>query len=773
MIRRPMLYIAVTFASSILIFHYFGKVAAFAALVALLCCYFFAGKHECRGESAIGIIAICYLMGILNIWFYSQGEDPLLQMEEQTAAVGGEVKTCQKLYNSRGEEYLKYKVKIDCINEIKVSGKNMLLSWDYSSAGIEPGDKVMLRGHIELPEERRNPRCFNYRLYLESVGIRAVMKGANVEIVKKGRGIESLLYQAKEKFRHRMGEVAGRDTAELLQGIMFGDETGIEKETLEEFRKNGTAHILAVSGLHIGIIYGFISLLWFGKKKWLFFLLVSGFFAVYTIMAEFAPSVVRAVFMVELHSFAKLTNRRYDLSTAAFAVASAMMVYNPMQIFHVGFQMSFIAVLSLSLLLPYIKKIHNGILAGGLAIQAGMTPLTIFIFNYISVVGIFINIFVIFLAGVIVPLGLVAFLFSEISSLFFIASRILFYLCVILEESNHLTCIDSITVYDVASPPVSLIAFYYLCLLVLLSEEGRLMFIRKERRKVAVSIICMVFVSFAFGLACRSGFENADLIFVDVGQGDCIHFKIEEGGDYMVDGGGSFDYDVGKKTLKPYLLKNGVRELEGAFVTHLHTDHYEGIARLCREGMVRRLFLYEGCRASEEKILNDTGLKKDEITYIFSGEKINLGKSAFVEVLWPRRGSNTDYEERMSRERDENESCLILKVTIQGVSVLITGDVDESCQAELAGIWGNTLKTDILKVAHHGSKCSYSEEFNEKALPKYAVFQVGKNNYGHPNQEVVDRYEARGAVILRNDMNGAIGFETGKRIVKKITMLSP
>ena len=91
-----------------------------------------------------------------------------------------------------------------------------------------------------------------------------------------------------------------------------------------------------------------------------------------------------------------------------------------------------------------------------------------------------------------------------------------------------------------------------------------------------------------------------------------MHIKAKDGKNYLVDGGGKIDYDLGKKTLKPYLLKNGVRRLDGAFVTHLHTDHYKGVAELCREGMVKKLFLYEGNRDKTGQICQETGMSAEE-----------------------------------------------------------------------------------------------------------------------------------------------------------------
>lgn len=131
-----------------------------------------------------------------------------------------------------------------------------------------------------------------------------------------------------------------------------------------------------------------------------------------------------------------------------------------------------------------------------------------------------------------------------------------------------------------------------------------------------------------------------------------------------------------------------------------------------------------------------------------------------------------------SEEEDENENSLILKIHAGGLSLLATGDIDAACEDRLAAKYRNGLKTDLLKVAHHGSRYSWSEDFARYAKPQAAVFQVGKNNYGHPNGEIIENYQRMEAGIWRNDLQGAVGFScrqgdtaAGKKRLEVVTML--
>ena len=166
----------------------------------------------------------------------------------------------------------------------------------------------------------------------------------------------------------------------------------------------------------------------------------------------------------------------------------------------------------------------------------------------------------------------------------------------------------------------------------------------------------------------------------------------------------------------------------------------------------------------EEEILEDTGLDREDIIYIYAGQTVMLGRDAAVEVLWPEQHSDGEYEKMAADEEDENAMSLIMKVNVKGRSVLATGDVDADCLDELARKYSSGLKADILKVAHHGSKYSDSDAFMEASLPEYAVIQVGKNNFGHPDKGIVEKFRQQGIIVYRNDTDGAVAFKFRRNI---------
>lgn len=778
MIRRPLFTAAISFLSAVFIYFIAGKIIACISFAAL-----FVICMTTKGAAGkVSMIALVfYTISMFNCIIYDSFECSLDKYADtgKEIYVLGEVTDCLQKTSSSGEKYLQIILMSDLSENEKhpgkdkktssifknsmflkriMAGKNKLLVNVYDekadSSEYIPGYILKIKGEIKKAKERRNPGCFDYRLYLRSIGVSNVMTAENIQTEDKKDTLTGRIYIFKESYLDKMKESIGKEMTGFVKGVMFGDKDGISDDVMDEFQRN--AHILAVSGLHIGMIYGVISRLWIWRKRKLYFVVVSVFLCCYCIMASFSPSVVRAVFMVETHLVSKLINRRYDLSCSAFLIAILMVWNNPMQLFNSGFQMSFIAVLTLAAIMPFVKSVYEGIFAASLSVQIGLLPYTMYVFNYISIAAVFINVPVIFLTGILVPLCLLAFPASLLCDPFFVAiSKPICGICEIVIKINSIACAEGITSFDVTSPSRMFLGMFYIGILVFMSQEGRLIVLRHGKKAVIIMLlICMAF-SIMFVQITRNGFEDARIIFVDVGQGDCIHLKSAEGGNYLIDGGGKKDYNVGKETLKPYLLKNGVKKIDGAFVTHLHEDHYKGIAELCREGMVKKLFVYAGNILNEKKIIKDTGLSKENIIYLKKGDFLKMSSDINIQVLWP------EYEKcyESAAYDDENEVSLILKASVGDLEIIATGDIDSVCHDKLAKDYGKGLSSEILKVAHHGSRYSYSEKFTEFTSPRYAVFQVGEENiYGHPDSKIIENYEKKGIMVYRNDKNGAVGF---------------
>ncbi len=673
--------------------------------------------------------------------------------------------------------------------------------------GAAAGRTVVIEGELSLAARHRNPHTFDYARHLISKGIGAVMTADSLSFPKElvmpdgtrlGERASGGVVRAASRLRcaliEEMRASLSPRSAELAVGMLLGDKNVIDDETYEMYQRNGTAHILAVSGIHVGLIYAFLLALMGGRKSLPFQLTTLSMLVFYACVADFAPSVVRAVAMIAMHILAKLTNRRYDLVSAAAFTAAVSLMIRPAFIMNTGFILSYAAIFTVAFVMPAFRRALGEsrlaeIFAPALAIQAGMAPLTAFYFNYFSLTAFFINIPVIYLAGLIIPIALVfsaaagigeAFgavigswessagvtaagvlpeAFSAVSAAAEgIAANMLDYSCRAMDALNVFAFADGRMYRSVASPPVLALVFFYGAFFYFCSETGLIHILRKQYAKITAAVLIITVAAFSVAAAAREPYDGASAVFVDVGQGDCLHIRTPGGKNILVDGGGSVYYDVGGNTLAPYLLKNGVSGIDLALVTHLHTDHYKGICELARVMPVGTLAVYEANRLTEDEIVSDTGISADNIAYLKAGDTVSAD-GVTIEILAPGARPDICTAEEL-RETDENGISLIMKISVGGMSILMTGDLGAEGEEELVETYerGGRLKCDVLKAAHHGSAYSTCDAFLDAVSPETVVIQVGKNNYGHPSPNVIEKCARKGIIVYRNDTQGAVCF---------------
>lgn len=676
--------------------------------------------------------------------------DYLEGLEGNTAAVTGRVVSIVK----KDDEY--FKLQLSDISIISDNGarsyKKKILVNVYSDIAdyrTVLWDRVYITGEVSIPKERSNPGTFDYRRYLKSIGIRCIITAENIENVKKAGGIAALLKSAKCRTADIFESALGDDSP-VVMGLLFGETSGIDEDIIETFRRGGTAHVLAVSGLHLGLLYSFLCRFKRKKRSIPADIAIVLALSAYTALAGFTASVVRACLMIFIHIAGNHLNRRYDLISSTCVSMIIILAVNPMQIYSAGFQMSFLAVITLGIMIPLIQKKIKGILLPMIAVQTGMVPYTMYVFNYVSLTSVISNIPVYFIAAAMIPAGISVIAFCWLPVIAKPAAMITGLFVKLLLWCNDFTYMGGVFTFDVASPSVIFLAVYYIFIFYMCSEAGQIALIRRNYKKIAAVFAAAVICGAGCSVYLSDGFEKTDMVFVDVGQGDCLHIKAG-GKNLLIDGGGSFNYNVGKSTLKPYLLKNGVTKIDMAIATHLHTDHYQGLKELSQTYRIKKLGVYKANSVNENHLKKE--FKTDEILYLAAGDVINMGRNVSVEVLSPDRGNPLD-------EKDENKNSLVLRVNVKGSSVLMTGDIDEKGEKTL--IADTDIKADILKIAHHGSRYSSCEKFIAVAAPKIAVIQVGKNTYGHPSDEVIKRLEEHKITVLRNDEQGAVGIKVNK-----------
>ena len=506
------------------------------------------------------------------------------------------------------------------------------------------GRRITAYGTLREQSGADNPGCFDYRVYLRSRGIGYQFSTRSVFVTQTqvddsdeyaevdenyeyttvrqhvyGEYIRTL-YFARERF---LNMFESDECRAFIKGAVFGDKSDISEDVLEDFNGNGTGHILAVSGLHTGFLYALMRVLTRRRRNVFTAVLIIAVLILYGDMTMWSPSTMRAVTVLGVNIMAIYVKRPFDLLSAVSAAAMLILLREPYQLFSTGFQMSFLALLGIAFLAKPLSHFVGEAFAVMIAVQAGIIPVTVYCFHRINVLSVFINLPVIFIASILVPLCMSALFISSIAGLTGLSAVVQLLDClsgliVRLSEAltgliiwlNDLMSAGGIFSDLVTSPGAGLIVFFYLMTFMFASEWCRVKMLRHEYRTIVFAMVCIIAVSGCYGLASYNSFADDEIVFVSVGQGDCTHIRAG-GQNVLIDGGGSTERNTGKDVLMPYLLANGAERAEFALVTHLHTDHYLGIAELSQIYPVGAVGIPSDYRKSVQEMIDEKQASDD------------------------------------------------------------------------------------------------------------------------------------------------------------------
>lgn len=708
------------------------------------------------------IIILFFAIGIL-ITYMKLESSTLIKFSDKDIELEGNIS--EIIYNEK--DISKYILNVEKIvddgvsyflNEklsLKVIGENK----------FEVGDKVLLSGVLKRPNKNTNPKLFNYRLYLQTRGIYTTTTVKKHEINKVDEKTLPWYENMKLKFTDHV-ELAcdtylEKQNSSIMKAILLGQSSYLEEQEYNKFKDLGLTHIMAVSGLHIGIISIFLITLlaYLGVERKTNTILTLIIIWIYGFLIGYPPSVLRALIMFTLLFYSKVIFRRYDSINTLFFAMFIILSINPLWLFDIGFQLSFGATFFITFLTPilrtkfypYNKKLGTSLYAI-LSVQIGLAPILFYYFNSISIISILGNFILIPILSKSVVLGFSLLIFSYFSSgISSIIGKILNLLLNInyfISEGIYGLPLGKIRF---SSPNIIGVFLYYFIVFSIFKIIKLDVFDNFINKAIIFYlIICILFT------AIIPFIENGVCIhFIDVGQGDCI--LIEDGNRfYLVDTGGSIfgNFDIGENILLPYLVKKGIFTLDGVFITHFHDDHCKSLSTLIKNINIKKVFI--GYENKDNKLYtNIVNTSREESVPIYKlskGDKVFINEDSYIEVLSP-------LEEFISKNREnENNLSLVLLLRSFGRKTLLTGDIEEAAETHLLeNMSGKKGKIDFLKVPHHGSNTSSGENFIDFFHPDYAFIQVGENNsFNHPNEEVLKRYERRNIKVFRTDESGLI-----------------
>jgi len=620
------------------------------------------------------------------------------------------------------------------------------------------GSYADVTGTVREIYKADNPGCFNYRNYMRSKGIAYSVKAHDIQTDETGAGllqkIRKYLIKERESYLlHFEGVNRG-----ILRGVIFGDKSEIDEEVLREFNINSSGHILAVSGLHVGFLYSMLRLL-SGKKRTLpISLIVIFIMTVYGEMTMWSSSTIRAVIVLSLSILSVNVRRNFDLLSALAAAAFLILITRPYMLFNTGFQMSFAAMSSIAVFLKYLSAFLGNVLGAALSVQLGTLPVIALSFHKVNFIAVLINIPIIILSSALVPICIfILFLSMLISGVPDICVYLVNILCECLVALNHVLSLDGSFSNLVSGMGTSLTCSFYILLFISASEWLRINVIRRNYDLIKQACLLVLIPILFMNICLHEPLERDEIVFVSVGQGDCTHIRCGNK-DVLIDGGGADYINTGERILMPYLLSQGAKDVDVAVLTHLHKDHYLGISELSELYPVCSVAMPSDYRESFESQNDDAiSFNTGQFIYLDGDSRISINDDVFIDILWPVAGKSGGI-----RLDDPNEHNMVYMINYKGVKVMVTGDLLEEDELRMLDHYkgSDSLKCNIIKVAHHGSKSSSSEAFLDAANPEIAVIQVGRNNlYGHPHEQTLERLKARGIKVYRTDTNGAVGVD--------------
>ena len=630
----------------------------------------------------------------------------------------------------------------------------------YEEAFELSGMHINAGGEYREPVSADDPGVFDQKVWLRSKGTAVTFRANGIDVTDEGgiiAGFRRYLFRTREDFISRFDD----ETAGFIRGTVFGDKRDLDEDIIKEFNANSTGHILAVSGLHMGFLYALLRALSGKRKTGYVSLLIIAVMVIYGEMTLWSPATVRACMVMSISILSLHFRRPFDLLTAISLAALIILAWQPYQLFDTGFRLSFLAMAGIAFLTKPLSVFAGEGLGMMLAVQAGTLPVTAYTFCRMNPLAVFINVPVILIASLLVPLCLLLLMCGLVTGAFPDAGiRLSQLMAFAVMKLNHVLSMDGGFSLRIAGFGSAAAVLLYAVMFGLSSEWARVRLIRKDRKELCRNAALLI-LPFAMLTSCLyDSFSNDEVVFLSVGQGDCTHVRAS-GRDLLIDGGGREDFNTGERVLMPYLLHGGCDALEIALLTHLHEDHYRGVRELAEVFPVGMA----GIPADYRDVIRegDGSFGPESIFAVSPGSRVSLSEDVRIEAIWPVRTSavpvGTD---------DENEHNCVYMIDYRGVRIMVTGDLLEEDELAMIDHYRkagreDVLRCDVLKVAHHGSRSSSSEEFLDAASPSIAVIQAGRNNiYGHPHARTLERLEARGIAVYRTDIHGAVGIDIRK-----------
>jgi len=671
-----------------------------------------------------------------------------------------------------------------------ISGKAQV-HWQSPDIDLRLGDVVVCTAQATPFPGHLNPGLTHYRDILQRKGICSTLSvyhwGSVEKVGSRKPPLNVLLVErARRKMHDTFRRTLPEKHADFLSAVWLGERSMLRGDVKQTFVESGIYHLTVVSGLHVFIVYSMVTIILgisapVRKRR---IIVAIAFIVFYALISAARPPVVRAAIMAVTILAAGLFRREPDRLSTLCLAGFLMLLWDPALLFSASFQLSFLAATAIILFAPMVEEFFLQLIARWkkrrltvltpahasfllmssvrrfplavlrsfshiLALTLFMVPVTAQFFNLFAPIALAANMVVIPLIGPMLGLTALAslsgFFSVPVARLFNATNR--FLIEFIFRLADFFSSVPGGHFRVRAPSTISLICFYAAMVLILFHRHIRL------RKPALAAVVACLFVigigAYAFVIVS----PELEVVFLDVGQGDCIFVQLPDDGALLIDAGPSYGRrDTGEHIIVPFLRQRGVRRLEAVLLTHPEDDHMGGLPYVLEHYPVLRI-LTNGERSQKEtyeQLVEIAEKRNIPIEPLARGSRIVAGDKVTIRTLHPpRRPEARGY-------MDVNERSLVLQLKYGTIDFLFTGDISGNIERELCENYDD-IESEVLKVPHHGSRGSSSTEFLAAVKPQVAVVQVGlRNSHGHPSPEALERHRAANCRVFRTDLDGGV-----------------
>ena len=708
-----------------------------------------------------------FLMGTVVCYDYAapRAMDAVIQESVENAIAKGQVYQWEETTNGV-RIYLKEVQYQFVYEQNRYSGqlKHGLLVYAENYTGTL-GQWIKIDGTFAQLERVSNPGSFNSYQYWKARNIDYQFYAEEVSLLEGDCWqYQQKLREVRELFANRLKELFPSRYQGILSAMIVGDKADLDKDVKTIYQKAGIAHIIAISGLHVGLVG--VALFRFLRKCRIGYIpaaVVSGSLVIsYALLTGMSGSTKRAMIMLLVSFFGQVLGKSYDLLTAMAFAGFWILMDAPFMLMDAGFLLSFGAIAGIGLVYPALakgyevwdngehfqgrlwKKLRQSVMVS-ISIQLATLPVIVSFYYEFPLYSACLNLLVIPLMSVLIPVAVLAVLLSYLwmplaGVLVTVAKWILLFYETISEGSLRLPAATILT----RQPKWWQIVIYYMALIIVL-------FAVRKKQYAPIWLACSLVLA-SMQLPPRVPLE---ITMLDVGQGDGLVIRTSSSKTILMDGGSSSEEKLCEYTYLPYLKSQRITKIDMVIVSHSDKDHISAIEELIPQWEIGMLCLPAIGNPNDNYKKLETLAKEYEITvkYLAAGMHFTIDDIVF-ECVFPVQGTSME---------DVNAASTTIYLHYKEFTMLFTGDLTAETEnaATDALVQNNKNRISVLKVAHHGSKYSTSQSFLDAFKVECAIISVGKNNrYGHPHADVLNRLYNEGANIFVTTQSGAIIMKT-------------